>query len=170
MRASMLGLPMEGLHLYRGPSATMRIKAASFFQVVDAWGPQMNRGETVTLFNDLCVLAPACLIDRERIQWEVTGPLQARARFTNQGITIGALLTFNPAGQLINFVSHDRFLSVDGRTFTSHPWSTPIRDYGRHAGRLLPAAADLVWHTPEGELCYGQFKLVEIAYNLKHPR
>lgn len=59
MKAAMYGLPAEGLHLFRGDSATMQIKLASLFQVVDAKGPEMNQGETVTLFNDMCLLAPA---------------------------------------------------------------------------------------------------------------
>jgi hypothetical protein len=84
MRASRFGLPMEGLHLFRGPDATMRIKVASLFPVVDGHGPRMNQGETVTLFNDLCVMAPARLIDRQMIQWEAAGPLEARARFTER--------------------------------------------------------------------------------------
>ena len=165
MRASMLGLPVEGLHLFLGPSATMRIKAASFFEVVNARGPQMNQGETVTLFNDLCVMAPACLIDRQSIEWEPTGPLEARARFTNQGITIRALLSFDETGRLIDFLSDDRFMSADGKAFTSYPWSTPVREYRDIGGRMLPSAAELVWHTPEGEFTYGRFALVEIEYN-----
>jgi hypothetical protein len=63
VKGSMYGLPVEGLHLFRGDGATMQIKVASLAQVVDAKGPKMNQGETVTLFNDLCLLA-AALIDR----------------------------------------------------------------------------------------------------------
>jgi hypothetical protein len=170
MKASMFGLPMEGLHVFRGPSATMRIKAASLFQVADARGPQMNQGETVTVFNDLCLMAPARLIDRQRIEWEPAGPLEARARFTHQGVTIRARLSFNQAGQLTDFLSSDRFLSTDGRTYTSYPWSTPGRGYADVDGRRVPTYGEAVWHTPEGELTYGQFNLVEIEYNLGKPK
>jgi hypothetical protein len=166
MKASMFGLPAEGLHLFDNVGATMRIKLASLFQVVDARGPQMNQGETVTLFNDLCLMAPACLIDRQRIQWEAVGPLEARARFTHMGVTVSALLSFNTAGELIDFVSNDRFLSTDGKTYTSYPWSTPVRDYKDFGGRRVPSYGEAVWHTPEGALSYGRFTLVEIEYNL----
>ena len=79
MKASRYGLPVKGLHLFHGESATMQIKLASVLQVVDAKGPKMNQGETVTLFNDLCLMAPAALIEKERIQWEAAGPLAAQA-------------------------------------------------------------------------------------------
>ena len=35
---------------------------ASLFGVVDARGTEMNQGETVTFFNDVCVLAPGTLV------------------------------------------------------------------------------------------------------------
>ena len=38
MKAAMYGLAAEGLHLFRGDSATMQIKLASLFQMVDAKG------------------------------------------------------------------------------------------------------------------------------------
>lgn len=166
MRASLFGLPLEGLHLYRGATATMQIEAASFFRLVDARGPEMNQGETVTLFNDLCVMAPACLIDTERIRWQASAPREARASFTNQGVTIDAVLSFDEAGRLVNFASNDRFMSADGRTYTSYPWSTPIRGYRGVGGRQVAGSAELVWHMPDGEFCYGRFELVEIEYNL----
>ena len=166
MKAAMYGLPVEGLHLFRDDSASMRIKVASLFQVVDAQGPEMNQSETVTLFNDMCLLAPAALIDKQRIQWEADGSLAARARFTHMGNTITARLSFNEAGELTDFVSSDRFLSADGKTFQSYPWSTPVRNYREFGGRRVASYGEAVWHTPEGEFTYGKFNLVEIEYNL----
>jgi hypothetical protein len=166
MTATRYGLPIQGLHVFRGNGATMQIKLASLFQVVDAKGPEMNQGETVTLFNDLCLMAPAGLIDKERIRWEAAGPLAARATFTHQGNTISARLSFNQAGELIDFTSNDRFFSSDGRTFKSYPWSTPAKDYKDVGGRRVVGYGEAVWHTPQGEFTYGKFNLAEIDYNL----
>jgi diadenosine tetraphosphatase ApaH/serine/threonine PP2A family protein phosphatase len=63
MEASMFGVPVDVLHSFLGPSATMRVKAGSLLKMVEASGPEMNQGETVTLFNDWGVLAPAALIE-----------------------------------------------------------------------------------------------------------
>lgn len=167
MKATRYGLPVEGLHQFRGEAATMRIKLASLLQVVDAEGPKMNQSETVTLFNDMCLMAPAALIDKERIQWEDAGPSASRARFTHRGVTISALLSFNPAGELTDFISDERFLSADGKTYESYPWSTPVRSYKDFGGRRVMGNGRAVWHTPEGEFIYGKFNLVEIQYNLK---
>ena len=161
------GVPFDGLHLYKGGNATMQIKVASLFSVADAKGEKMNQGETVTLFNDMCVLAPATLIDKG-IQWESVDPLTVKAKFTNKGNTITAVLYFNEKGELINFVSDDRYQSMDGKTYLNYRWSTPLKDYRDvGGGRKIAAYGEAVWHAPEGEFVYAKFDLVEIEYNCR---
>jgi len=136
IKSALFGIPFDGLHAYSGGSAVMRIKVASLFPVVDAKGEKMNQSENVTLFNDMCLLAPATLTDK-KIQWETIEPLTVKARFTHNNITIAALLYFNEKGELVNFVSDDRFLSADGKTFLSYRWSTPVKNYKDFAGRKV---------------------------------
>lgn len=164
IESSMYGLPFDALHMYIGDSATMQIRVASFFQVVDARGSEMNASETVTLFNDICLLAPAALIDRS-IQWQSLDSLDVRATYTTRGHTITALLTFNDAGELINFGSDDRYESVDGKTYHRYPWSTPVSEYKRFSGRKLAAYVEGIWQMPEGEFAYAKFTLTDIEYN-----
>lgn len=166
MDARLHGLPVQGLHQFDAAGASMRIKVAGLVQVVDATGPRMDQGETVTLFNDLCLLAPAALVDQGRIRWEPLGPLAARARFSHRGVTISATLTFNPAGDLVDFSSGDRFLSADGRTYENHPWSTPVSAYQDLGGRRVMSYGEAVWQLPGGPFCYGRFHLQRIDYNL----
>lgn len=165
MESMMYGLPVEGLHLYVGPDATMQIKVASLLQVADARGPVMNRSETVTLFNDMCFLAPATLID-ERIGWELVNPNTVGATFTNRGHTITATLYFNDEGELVNFSSNDRAESADGETYNSYRWTTPLGNYKAFGGRKLASYGEAIWHKPEGEYCYAKFEVMEIEYNL----
>jgi hypothetical protein len=164
MKAGVFGVPFDGLHVFRGTNATMRVRVASLFQVVDARGPMMAQSETVTLFNDMCVLAPATLVDGH-IQWEPVDSLTARARFTKDGITIGAELRFNEAGELVDFVSRDRFMSADGVHGEIYPWSTPVRDYRDFDGRRVSTFGEAVWHTPRGPFAYARFALKTIEYD-----
>src|SRR5690606_33054547 len=116
LTGSMFGVPVQGYHRYVGPSATMHIKAAALVPVVKAEGPEMDQGETVTMFNDMCFLAPATLII-PAIAWEEVDERNANAAFTNAGRTIRAQLFFNDAGELIDFTSDDRYqTSADGRS------------------------------------------------------
>ena len=166
IKSKMLEIPITGLHLYVGNNATMQIKIASLFKVVDAKGENMNQSETVTMFNDMCLMAPSTLIDR-KIRWEIIEPLLVKATFTNQDNTITALLYFNEIGELVNFISNDRFYSTDGKTYNNYIWSTPVKDYKETKGRKFPTYGEAIWNTPEGEFTYANFNIRKIKYNCK---
>jgi len=119
----------------------------------------------VTFFNDLCLFAPAALINYP-IRWEQIGPFKVKAKFVNQDITVTAILEFKENGQLVNFISEDRYLTENGKDFINFKWSTPIKEYQEVNGRKVPAYAEAIWHTPEGEFTYAQFYVEEIEYNL----
>ena len=164
IESSLYGVPFDGLHMYVGNEATMRIRVASLFPIVHAQGEKMTRAETVTLFNDMCLMAPATLIDTS-IQWETVDSLKARARFTNRGNAIAAELVFNEKGEMTDFISNDRYLSADGKTYESYPWSTPVKDYRDFGGMKVAAYGEAIWHMPEGEYSYAKFDVKEIEYN-----
>ena len=165
MEASQYGVPFLALHQYIGQNATMRVRVASLVDVVDARGPEMNQSETVTLFNDICMLAPAALIDANTT-WESIDSLSVRGTFENAGNTVRATLVFDAQGDLVDFVSNDRFLSADGKKFERFPWSTPLRDYREFDGRRVATRGEAVWKQPGGDYIYGRFELVDIAYNV----
>jgi hypothetical protein len=163
MRASQWGIPFAGLHRYVGDAATMQVRIAGLFEIVNASGAEMTQGETVTLFNDICVLAPAVLVDAP-VSWQTLGDRQVTGTYTNAGKTISAVLTFDDAGDLVGFVSDDRYQS-DGKTHKLLPWSTPLRNYRDFGGVRLAAEGDAYWRDPDGEWPYGRFVLQRITYN-----
>lgn len=167
LNGSMFMIPMQGYHRYVGPSATMRVKAAALVPVVNVSGNEMNQGETVTMFNDMCVMAPATLIN-PAIVWDPVDARTARASFTNAGHTIGAELSFNEAGELTNFWSDDRYqTSPDGKSVKKVRWSTPLGGY-RSFGRVrLASGGEARWHEPGGEYAYIELTLDDVQYNLR---
>jgi len=164
--ARKMGIPAVGIHLYKDEKAIMLIKLLGLFTVSDAKGPEMDQGETVTVFNDMCLLAPATLIDKN-IVWESVDFLTVKARFTNGKINIGASLFFNEKGELINFISNDRFETKDGKTYKNSPWYTPVESYQDLNGFRLPASAKTIYKHPDGDFCYGEFMIKNIEYNCK---
>lgn len=165
MEGKMYGLPFVGLHRYAAGEATMRVQIASALPIVDGKGSEMNQSETVTLFNDICMLAPGALVDAN-VRWETLDSRRVRATFTNAGSTISAELTFDDAGDLVGFVSRDRYESADGKTFRSHPWSTPLYDYRDFDGLRIASRGDAVWLRPEGDFVYGRFVVERVEYNV----
>ena len=166
LNGSMSGMPVQGYHRYVGPSATMRVKAAGLVRLADGSGREMTQGETVTLFNDMCVFAPATLVD-PAIVWEPVDAKTARATFTNAGQTIRAELSFNEAGELSSFSSDDRYqTSADGITVTRMRWSTPLRGYRSFAGVRLASGGEGRWHASDGEYVYIDLTFDEVHYDV----
>jgi hypothetical protein len=166
MRARMRGLPVEVFHRLVQGRATMQVKLLGAIPIVDASGDDMDRSEAVTLFNDMCLLAPATLID-PAVTWQPIDARSAAARFTHGAHTIAAVLEFGDDGLLANFVSDDRSRSSpDGKSFTRLRFSTPVRDYRTFGQARLMGFGEARWQLPDGEFTYGEFELQEIAYNV----
>jgi hypothetical protein len=79
---------------------------------------------------------------------------------------VSALLTFDAQGDLVDFVSEDRFQSADGKTYQSFPWSTPVLGHRDFAGFHLMSRGDAIWIEPGGPFPYARFEVEAIAYNV----
>jgi hypothetical protein len=169
MDATTAGVPVAVLHQFIGPSATMRARAAYLLPVVDGRGPEADEAETVTLFNDMCVLAPATLVD-PRIRWGEHDAHTVHATFSNAGHTVSAVLTFDDRGELTDFVSDDRLrASSDGRTFTRTRWSTPLGEYRAFGAHTLAGRGEGRWHGADGDYAYIELRMDRVEYNVAAP-
>lgn len=165
MQAVKSGLPVDVFHAFVGGAASMRVRLLSLFPLVNARGPEVTRAETVTLFNDLCLLAPPALVDPS-IAWEPIDARSVRGHYTVGSNTVSAVLRFDDAGELVDFVSEDRLAaSPDGTRFVREPWSTPVRDYRSFGPRRLPSRGEARWRAPSGEFAYFEATLVGFEAN-----
>ena len=164
MNAVMKQLPVAGYHCFKDGEAFMDIRLFSLFKVQYQSGEEMDISETVTFFNDMCCMAPATLIDK-RIKWIETDGNNVKAEFTNNNITISAWLYFNESGELINFISNDRYAYDDVLGMRRLPWSTPLTGNKELDGFNLATNAEAIYTYPEGDFCYGTFTLTHVSYN-----
>jgi hypothetical protein len=166
LNGSMMMIPVLGYHRYAGASATMTIKAAALFRVAAAAGAEATQSETVTLFNDMCVMAPGTLID-PAITWEAVDARTARATFTNAGFSIRAELAFNEAGELMNFWSDDRYQLAPDGGMRKLRWSTPLKNYRTRKDFHLASAGEGRWFDPAGEYAYIELTIDDVEYNVR---
>lgn len=160
MKGKMFGITVPGYHRYSDAKATMDIRLFGLFPIVQQSGQIMNKAETVTLFNDMCLVAPATLTDK-RIKWQEINSNTAKATFINRGIEITATLYFSDRGQLINFESGDRTAIADMKQY---PFFTPVTEYQTLNGINILERGEAVWGYPDGNFTYGKFHLKEIEY------
>lgn len=166
MKATMNHLPVSGYHRYVNGEASMDIRLFSLFRVQYQAGKEMGIAETVTFFNDMCCMAPATLIDK-RIEWGNVKGNSVEAKFTVNDISVSAVLYFNNEGQLANFVSNDRYAQQEDGRMKKMPWSTPLKEYKTINGYRLASYAETIYTYPEGDFCYGNFRVNNISYNIK---
>ena len=162
MKAKIFGLTIPGYHKYVNAKASMDIRIFGLISVAKHQAGALDKAETVTVFNDMCMMAPATLIDK-RIVWQEIDSQSTKATFTNRGISISAMLYFNDSHQLTNFVSDDR---TDINEAKQYRFSTPVSGYKNFNGYNLPSYGEAIWHYPDGAFTYGKFNLAEIRYNI----
>jgi len=141
----------------------MVIKILDLIKVVDIRGEAINIAETVTFFNDLCIFAPSALIDAN-ITWEEINDLSVKAHYTNEDITITAELYFNEEGQLINFISNDRYEVQSENDYKQIKWSTPVSDYKNFNGYNLASIGEAIYHYDDGNFTYIQINIKNVHY------
>ena len=135
MDATRSGLPVTVLHVFVDGTATMRVKLLSLVTVADASGPEMDRGETVTVFNDLVVMAPGAILDAP-VTWTAMDALRVRGEFTSGNQTVAAVLLSTP--RTTSSISSPMI----GRA--RRPMARPSRhSAGRHRSRGTRTPADV---------------------------
>jgi Family of unknown function (DUF6544) len=164
MNATLFAVPLDILHEYVDSAATFRVRVAGLYPIVDKQGPSLTYDETVTLMNDILVMAPAAVLDLP-FSFETTGERTVGATFHNAGFAVSAVMTFDAAGDLVGFKSADRAHDRDGGPAE---WSTPISDYREVDGIRIGSRGDANWIEPTGEWTYGRFEIASIAYNVQN--
>ena len=166
MTATRWMVPMQAYHRFTDGSASMRVKVAGAATVMSFEGAEMTQTETVTIFNDLCVMAPAALVNAP-VVWERVADNRATAAYTNAGVTIRADLVFDAAGRLVDFVSDDRMKAAeDGSTLLPSRWSTPLQGRKTFGAVTLAAGGDARWHSDSGDFVYIELAIDDVVYNV----
>jgi hypothetical protein len=177
MRAKHSGLPIDGLHAYDERGATMQIRLLSVFPVVDLKGPALTRTETVTVLNDMAIMAPPALAD-PAVRWREIDESRAEAAFRSGPHEVRAVLVFDPStGALSDFWSDDRpALAADGATLQPQRWSTPVGGYRQlqeqqqeeeDAARCrryrIASHGEARYEAPSGDFAYAEFNDIEVT-------
>jgi len=145
-----------------GPSATFEVRLFGIFTWRKESGEKIDRSETLTLFHDMCLWAPASLID-QRIKWLKHNDHEVEAKFSNHGITVRATLHFDYEGKLINFTTKDRITLEEKRQI---PFSSPVTEY-QHVDNLnIPIRGKGIWHYPEGDFEFFEYDLKRVHWNV----
>jgi hypothetical protein len=165
MEARRGGLPVDVYHVFNTNGAFMKVRLLSLLPLVEADGPEVRQSETVTIFNDMCLLAPDSLIS-PAVRFESVDEHTTRAFYSLGDHTISASLSFNDRCELVEFTSDDRLATMEDG-FVQMRFSTPVRGYREFNSRRVFTRGRAIWHPPEGEYTYLELELID--YHVNNP-
>jgi hypothetical protein len=153
---------LKGYDRYENGIGRMVIRLLSIFPVADASGAEMDTSALIIFINDMVMWPTAFLSDY--IEWESIDSSSARMQVNLYNSQFSATCHFNKIGELVNFVTEDRYRSI-GKEYQRTKWSTPFRNYREVNGFRIPTEGEAIWHLPEGEFSYIQIKIGEVCYD-----
>src|SRR5579864_1424920 len=162
-------VPLIGRDTYLNGHGRMLIKVVDRLVVGDGTGAEYDSGELVTYLNDAVLMAPSMLLV-PAVSWLAADPNSFDVTLTDHGNTVTARVTVDEQGRPQDFSTTDRFMAdpEDPRRLRRARWTTPVAEWAVGDGRPMPAAAAAVWHPPEGDFPYAEFRLEpgSVAFNV----
>lgn len=153
---------LTGYDFYDNGAGHMLMRLLSMFPVVNIRGPEIDMSALIIFVNDMVMWPTAFLSDY--FHWELRDANSVYAHVSLHGKQFTAILCFNDLGEMIDFITEDRYSTV-GKEFKKVKWSTPFRKYRPVNGLMIPSEGEAIWHLPDGEFQYIQIAIGEIQYD-----
>lgn len=149
---SMFGIPFQGLDSYIDGKGAMKGVLAKTFTLFNEVGPEMDVACLVTVLSE-CLIVPNIAL-QEYIHWESIDDTHAKATISYYGISASGTFTFSENGELLSFITYDRWAVETDGTKTQTPWSILLSDYEEKDGIKLPTGFKAIWHYEKGDSVY----------------
>ena len=155
---------IDGRDMYYQGRGNMLIKILSTINVVNATGREMDISSLIRFLAE-AVWFPTALLPSEHIEWKVIDSNSAQVIIKDGEYTASGIYTFNESGEIIKFVSNDRYMEVNGKYF-KEKWSGYFRNYREFNGMKIPTEGEVEWNLPDKDLPYAKLKITDIQYNI----
>jgi len=107
---------IEGRDMYYQGRGNMLIKLLSTITVADAAGSEMDISSLIRFLAE-APWFPTALLPSDYIEWKEIDSNSARVVIKDKGYIASGIFTFNEKGEIIKFVTNDRYREVDGKYF-----------------------------------------------------
>lgn len=155
---------IEGRDMYYQGRGNMLIKLLSTITVADATGNEMDISSLIRFLSETPWF-PTALLPSDYIEWKEIDSNSAQAVIKDNGYTASGIFTFNEKGEIIKFVTNDRYMEVDGKYFKEQ-WGGYYGNYQEIEGMKIPTEAEVEWNLSDKDLPYAKLKITDIQYNI----
>jgi uncharacterized protein DUF6544 len=162
-------LPIFARDTYVEGHGRMLVKLLDLFTVADGTGEEYDIGELVTYLNDGVLGGPSMLLVPE-ISWSSVDASSFDLTLRDHGRTVAARVLVDVRGAPTDFSTTDRlcYNPDQPKHLMRARWTTPVAGWEMVDGRQLPTAVQAVWHLPQGQYAYADFRLIPgtLAFNV----
>jgi len=155
---------IEGRDMYYQGRGNMLIKLLSTITVADATGSEMDISSLIRFLAE-APWFPTALLPSDYLEWIEIDSNSAQAVIKDNGCTASGIFTFNEKGEIIKFVTNDRYMEVDGKYFKEQ-WGGYYRNYQEIEGMKIPTEGEVEWNLASGDFQYIKLKITYIQYNI----
>lgn len=153
---------MKAVDSYLNGKGGMIIKLNSCITITDIRSEQMNQSALVRFISE-AVLFPSALLPSEKLTWSAVDSTTAKLKYSNDGLIVHALYSFDSEGRIQTIETMDKFRTTKiGYTKTKH--TIHLYDYKKFDGFLIPTKLVYEWNLPGEDFQYGKFSITKIDY------
>jgi hypothetical protein len=132
----------------------------SLVRIVDGTGWQYDQGELLRWLGE-SVWFPTNFLPSEKLRWEAVDELTARLVFTNLGLEIRYLVTFDSVGHLTQ-LECKRYMDKNHL----ETWVGRMSNYQERNDVLIPLTVEASWKLASEEFAYARFTVDKIDYHI----
>lgn len=157
-------MPVACLESYLDGQGKMLGKLLNIITLFAVKGHTADVSAAVTFLSEI-LLVPNCIL-QPYVSWQAIDSSQVKVSFNYKDVKAEGIFTFNEKGELIKFVSDDRYLDTGEGKPEKHKWTIEASNYISKNGIKFPSQFKAIWNLPEGDYEYFNAVLKEVLYNL----
>lgn len=163
-RIAMLpGVPVRVHDAYVAGDGILHAAVLGLFTVASVSGTrEMAEGELMRFLAE-AAWYPTALLPSQGMRWDTVDGQSARGSFSEGGLDVTLLFSFNGDGLIDNVHAEARGRMVSGQTVRT-PWQGHFWNYAERHGMLVPLDGEVAWALPEGAKPYWRGAITAIEY------
>lgn len=156
------GVPVVEVHdQYINGKGAMYARAAGFFTVADARGPEIDEGSQVRLLSEM-VWFPSAFLNANII-FKPVNDSTFIVILHDHGRDVQVTMLVDPQGRLQQLHTK-RYYAHDG-SFSLEEWQVDMQEYGVRNGCNIPVKCTVAWKLKQGDLVYATINVGEVSVN-----
>jgi hypothetical protein len=145
-------IPVRVVDAHAAGKGWLEVRIAGAIPIVDATGPDSDKGEMMRFLAELA-WNPDAILNAAALKWRQIDERTVEVSIETAGGIAAVRQLFDANGDIVGIEADDRPYLVDGKTVPMR-WIGRFRNYTQFGAHRLPSYGEVAWVLPEGEFVY----------------